>query len=554
MATILKGTGISGELAIGCLRIEKQGERVPEYRIDERQVREHSERFLSAKTQADAALGKLKEELNEDGRVQEAEIIAVQQEFLDDPAILSGINERIEKDLSNVESAVYQGFEETILVFEQMEDAYWQQRSLDLKDLRSRLLKLLSGEAEEAYGDKDVIVACTELYPAMVLSAKKNRVVGFLVEQGARTSHASILAKAFDLPLLIQVPEALETFTGEERLVLDIGSAEVLGDLSSEEYQEYAQKLAEVENEKTRLLRYRDMEARTKDGVRIELAANIVSAEEVGAALENKADGIGLFRTEFLYMQSAVLPSEEEQFRSYRQVVERMAPASVIIRTLDAGGDKQASCLDLPKEDNPFMGYRAIRICLNEMELFKTQIRAILRASHYGNVRLMLPMIISREEIIRSRELVEAVKDELRSEDIPFDDRMEIGIMAETPASVVSLPDWLDIVDFVSIGTNDLTQYMLAVDRTNPKMQAYYDYGNSAVLRAIKMICDACTAQDTWVGVCGEMAAEKDWIPFLVGCGVKELSVGAGRINLVKQTLEQYSMVECEDYIKRHLT
>jgi phosphotransferase system enzyme I (PtsI) len=553
MATILKGTGISGELAIGYLRIEKQGENVPEYRIKAEETEKHVERFIAACTQADLALVKLYDEMNEVGRSQEAEIIAVQQEFLDDPAILNGIKKRIDEELKNVESAVYQGFEESIVVFEQMDDVYWQQRSLDLKDLRSRLLKILTGEAEEAYGDKDVIVACKELYPAMVLCAKKNRVVGFIVEQGAKTSHASILAKAFDLPLLIQVPEALESLSGGERLVLDIEKQEALSDLSPAEYETYRQRLEDVEREKARLEKYREQEARTKDGGRVELAANIVSVEEVESVLENKADGIGLFRTEFLYMQSASLPSEQEQFAAYRQVVERMSPSPVIIRTLDIGGDKQADCLDLHGEDNPFMGYRAIRICLNEPELFKTQIRAILRASHFGKVRLMIPMVVSREEIVRTRVLVEEAKEQLRSAEIPYDENLEVGIMAETPASVVCLPDWLDIVDFVSIGTNDLTQYMLAVDRTNPQLQSYYDYGNKAVLRAIKMVCDACWAQGTWVGVCGEMASERDWIPFLIGCGVKELSVGAGRINMVKETLQQYSIEECKSIVKQHL-
>ncbi|QRN85514.1 phosphoenolpyruvate--protein phosphotransferase [Clostridia bacterium] len=553
MSTILKGTGISGELAIGSLRVEKQGTSVSEQKISASDIEEHEKRFHAASDQADVELTKLYDEMMEEGRSQEAEIIEVQQEFLQDPAIVDAILGRINKDLNNVELAVYQGLEENIAVFEQMDDAYFQQRSLDLKDLRSRLLRILSGEAEQVYGDKEVIVACNELYPAMVLGAKKKRIVGFIVEQGAMTSHASILAKALDLPLLIHVEGAVEAFEVGDTLVLDIAKQEVYGELSSDELAGYREKLEEVEQEKIRLQKYRQMEARSKDGVRVELAANIVSVEEVEAVLENKADGIGLFRTEFLYMQSSKLPSEEEQFAAYRQVVERMAPHPVIIRTLDIGGDKHADCLNLQTEDNPFMGYRAIRICLNEKALFMTQIRAILRASHYGKARLMIPMVVAREEIEQTRELVEQAKEQLRSVGFPFDEELEIGIMAETPASVVCLPDWLDIVDFVSIGTNDLTQYMLAVDRTNPQLQSYYNYGNKAVLRAIKMICDAGAEQDTWVGVCGEMASEKDWVPFLVGCGVKELSVGAGRINMVKEILQKYTIAECKDIVRQHL-
>lgn len=553
MSTILKGTGISGELAIGSLRIAQQGSSVPEMSIKGSDVAEHEERFRAASTQANKELAKLYDEMMEEGRSQEAEIIEVQQEFLTDPAVVDAILGRINKDLKNVEFAVYQGLEENIAIFEQMDDPYWQQRSLDLKDLRSRLLRVLSGEEEEAYGDEDVIVSCHELYPAMVLGAKKNRILGFIVEQGAMTSHASILAKAIDLPLLIHVEGATDGFKTGDMLVLDIAKQEVYGNLSSEELASYREKLEEVEREKERLKKYRQMEAKTKDGVRVELAANIVSVEEVESVLDNKADGIGLFRTEFLYMQSSALPTEEEQFTAYRQVVERMAPSPVIIRTLDIGGDKHADCLDLQTEDNPFMGYRAIRICLNEKALFLTQIRAILRASHYGKARLMIPMVVSREEIEQTRELVEIAKEQLRSVGFPFDEELEIGIMAETPASVICLPDWLDIVDFVSIGTNDLTQYMLAVDRTNAKLQSYYNYGSNAVLRAIKMICDAGAEQDTWVGVCGEMASEKEWVPFLVGCGVKELSVGAGRINMVKETLQQYTLEECKDIVRQHL-
>jgi len=549
MADRHKGKAVSGGLALGQILVDR------EYDLKNTAAEDpgtEQARLEMAREKTLRELECLETGLREQGRQEEADILGVHCLMVEDEDIFDQILSGIREEGLEAGYSLTRVLDERIRQFEAMENAYMRERAGDLKDLRRRLLKNLSpGTGPDPSGGGDKILLVTELLPAMVLDARESQIKGFLSRKGGETSHAAILARSFRLPV-ISVPDGYTPPEDGETVFLDGQTGEILSSLSPEDLQECSRRIRERKQYLELLEGQKDLPAVTLDGFRVELGANIISPEETASALEMGAEGIGLFRTEFLYMDASTLPDEDTQYRSYRRVLETMKGNPVIIRTLDAGGDKKPPCLPIPPEDNPYMGWRAIRICLADPALFDTQLRALLRSSRFGNLKIMLPMIVSPEEITETRQRLERLRQELERSGEQVG-AFQLGIMVETPASVLILPRLLRHAEFVSIGTNDLTQYVLAADRGNRLLERYHDPGHPAVLEAIRQVAGICRENGTWVGVCGEMAGNPRYIPFLVGCGVNELSVSPSRLGEVKQVIRNLTMSGCREIVREAL-
>lgn len=409
------------------------------------------------------------------------------------------------------------------------------ERAADVKDISNRVVQILQGDSDTA-GDltEPVILVADDLAPSETVQLDKDKVLAFVTRKGSTNSHTAILARTMNIPAIVNIP--LPGNVDGKMIAVNGYTGEVYLDPDEETVHSH-EVLIRQEEEKRKLLQmYKGKPAVTAGGKEIKLYANIGGISDLGAVLQNDAGGIGLFRSEFLYLQESDYPSEEKQFQVYKQVAEVMAGKKVIIRTLDIGADKQIGYFNLEKEENPALGYRAIRICLTREKIFKTQLRALLRASYYGNISVMIPMITSVWEVKKVKELLERVKQELREDDVPFKD-VEFGIMIETPAAVMIADDLAKEVDFFSIGTNDLTQYTLAIDRQNPKLDLFYDSHHPAVLRMIQMVIDAAHKEGIWAGICGELGADISLTQTFVEMGIDELSMSPGMILNVKKEI-----------------
>jgi phosphotransferase system enzyme I (PtsI) len=418
-------------------------------------------------------------------------------------------------------------------MFASMDDDYFKERAADVKDISDRLIKILLGLGDSGLqSDEPYILVADDLAPSETLQLDKTKVLAFVTRKGSTNSHTAILARMMNIPALIGVVYD-EDCDGKIAIVDGYEGSFVIE--PSKEYSEIMKEKQQKDLYKKKLqLELKGKENVTKDGKKIDIYANIGSVSDVAAALQNDAGGIGLFRSEFLYLEKHTFPTEEEQFQTYKTVLENMAGKKVIIRTLDIGADKQADYFGLEKEENPAMGYRAIRICLNQPDIFRTQLRAIYRASIYGTVAIMYPMIISVDEVKKIKEIVQSVKDELTSQGIPFHN-VEQGVMIETPAAVMISDLLAKEVDFFSIGTNDLTQYTLAIDRQNPKLDHFYDAHHPAVLRMIKMVVDNGHKDGCWVGICGELGADITLIEEFIRMGLDEVSVSPNLVLSVRE-------------------
>lgn len=497
-------------------------------------------RFEQAKTKAAEQLNGLYEKALKEVGEQGAAIFEVHGMMLEDDDFNDSIKNMIESQKVNAEYAVATTGDNFSMMFAQMEDEYFKARSADIKDIAERLVRILQGKhAGGDLGDEPVILAARDLAPSETVQMDKSKLLGFVTELGSANSHTAILARTMNIPALIGVPVSQEM--DGRMAVLDGVKGLLILDPDEETLAVYQNKKQEEQKQRELLQQLKGKEDVTLDGKKIRLYANIGSVGDVAKVLANDAGGIGLFRSEFLYLEKDTFPTEEEQFKAYRTVAETMAGRKVIIRTLDIGADKQADYFNLKHEDNPALGYRAIRICLKQPEIFKTQLRAILRASAYGNIGIMFPMIISLKEVQLAKQYVEEIKEELKEKDIPYGD-VEIGVMIETPAAVIIAEQLAREVDFFSIGTNDLTQYTLAIDRQNANLDDFYDAHHPAVLEMIRMTVEKGHSGGCWVGICGELGADTSLTETFLKMGVDELSVSPGSVLPVREIIRRTSV------------
>ncbi len=491
-------------------------------------------RYHKAKEQAQAEIGELHDKAMKEVGEAQAEIFEVHAMFLDD--FDDSVENIIREQNVNAEYAVATTGDNTAAMLAAMDDnPYMQARQTDVKDVADRVIRDMSeGGGEANTFTENVILVADDLAPSETVQLDKDKVLAFVTRQGSTNSHTAILARTMSIPALCQTPVTKDV-DGKMGIV-DGMEGKLIVDPDEATLEKYT-KAAEAEAEKKRLLKeLKGKETVTKSGRKIKLYANIGGIGDLNFVLENDAAGVGLFRSEFLYLQSNDYPTEEEQFKAYRTVAEMMAGKEVVVRTLDIGADKQVDYFKLDKEDNPALGFRAIRICLTREEVFKTQLRALYRASAYGNIDIMFPMITSVWEVEKAKAICEEVKDELTAQHIPFKD-VPIGIMIETPAAVMIADELAELVDFFSIGTNDLTQYTLAIDRQNQHLERFFNAHHPAVLREIQMTIEAGHRHNTWVGICGELGADPELTEQFVKWGIDELSMSPSSILPVRQII-----------------
>ena len=538
---VLEGKSVFGGIAIGRLSIyNKKENQVKREKITD--VEAEITRFTDAKETAKEQLkGFYEKAVKEVGEVNAA-IFEVHQMMLDDLDYVESITNMIRTQEVNAEFAVASTGDNFSKMFAAMDDDYMKERAADVKDISNRVISILqNAENGSVTGEEPVILLADDLAPSETVQLDKSKVLSFVTRHGSTNSHTAILARTMNIPALIGI-DFSEDVNGKMGIV-DGYTGKLYIEPDEETMKKYEAKKAEDENKKRLLLELKGKENVTLDGKKINLYANIGGVADVANALSNDAGGIGLFRSEFLYLESEDYPTEEAQFAAYKTVAENMAGKKVIIRTLDIGADKQVDYFHMEKEENPAMGYRAIRICLDRPEIFKTQLRAIYRASYYGTISIMFPMIISVKEVKRIKEIVAEVKAELTAEGIPFKD-CELGIMIETPEAVMISDLLAEEVDFFSIGTNDLTQYTLAIDRQNPKLDSFYDSHHEAILRMLQMVVDNGHKHGCWVGICGELGADTTLTSTFLKMGFDELSVSPAMILRVREEIRNTKVDE----------
>ena len=533
---VIQGKTIFGGIAIGSVSFyAKDQMQVKRQKIEDAQA--EIERYEAAKAAAIGQLGVLYKKAVKDVGESGAQIFEVHQMMLEDDDYNDSVHNIITTQVVNAEYAVATTGDNFATMFASMDDEYFQARAADMKDISERVINVLAGGGQAKISDEPSIIVAEDLAPSETVQFDKSKLLGFVTRLGSSNSHTAILARTMNIPALIQV-DIQEEWNGKPAII-DGFTGTFYVDPESEVLKKYQAKRAELEEKKKLLATQKGKPTVTKSGKAIKLFANIGSVSDLPSALENDAGGIGLFRSEFLYLESDTYPTEEEQFKAYRMVAETMGGKKVIIRTLDIGADKQVDYFDMEKEENPAMGLRAIRICLTRPEIFKTQLRALLRASAYGNIAIMYPMIISVEEVRKIKAIMESVKAELDEAGIPYGD-VEQGIMIETPAAVMISDLLAEEVDFFSIGTNDLTQYTLAIDRQNAKLDAFYNPHHEAVLRMIEMVVANAHKAGIWVGICGELGADTELIEQFLEMGVDELSVSPTFVLPIRQMIREY--------------
>ncbi|RHA65562.1 phosphoenolpyruvate--protein phosphotransferase [Dorea formicigenerans] len=535
----LEGKSVFGGVAIGKIQFYKRNEiTIKRTRVED--VEAEVERFQNAKAKTLELLKGLYEKALEDVGEANAMIFEAHQLMLEDPDYVESIENIIRTQDVNAEYAIGATADNFAAIFEAMDDAYMQGRAADVRDVSERLLQALSSQNETVMVmDEPVIIAADDLVPSETVQLDKEKVLSFVTMYGSANSHTAILARTMNIPAVIGLGEALKEEYDGKVAIVDGVDGKVYIDPDEETMASMQKKQKKDQEQKELLNQLKGKENVTKSGQKVNVYANIGNLADVGAVLKNDAGGIGLFRSEFLYLESDTYPTEEQQFAVYKKVAETMAGKKVIIRTLDIGADKQVDYFKLDKEDNPALGYRAIRICLTRPEIFKTQLRALYRASAYGQISIMFPMIISVAEVKKIKEIIEEVKAELRTEGAAFREDVELGIMIETPAAVMVSRELAKEVDFFSVGTNDLTQYTLAIDRQNQKLEDFYDSHHPAVLAMIRMAAESAHAEGKWIGICGELGADVTLTETFLKMGIDELSVAPGMVLKVRQKIRE---------------
>lgn len=485
---------------------------------------------------------------------KQAEILNGQIMMIQDPFMTSQMQDFIAGGQC-AEAAVDAVCNMYIEMFSSVEDDLTRQRATDIRDMRARLLGILLGQTEVDLSDlpPETVLVAHDFTPSMTANMQKEHIVGILSECGSKTSHSAILARSLELPAVMSVENICTLLENGDTVIVDGTRGEAVVRPAQGILEAYASKREQLKMEKQALLAFAGKKTVTADGKQLAVYANIGKPDDVPAVLQNDGEGVGLFRTEFLFMDRTALPSEEEQFAAYRTVATQMQGKEVIIRTLDVGGDKDIPYLHMEKEENPFLGHRAVRYCLDNPEIYKAQLRALLRASAYGNIKIMLPLVTTVSEVRRVRELLESTKAELRKENIEFRENIPVGVMIETPAAAMTADLLAKEADFFSIGTNDLTQYTMAVDRGNSKVSALYSHYNPAVLRLIKQTAEAANRAGIPVGMCGEAAGDKAFIPLLIAFGLHEFSVTPAAVLPTRKTVSLWSKTDADALAERVL-
>jgi len=483
---------------------------------------------------------------------EHAMIFDAHLQILNDPEIRRQVLEEIDNKSYNAAFAYSNVTETFAMIFEAMDNEYMRERAMDVRDVSRRVLCHLLGEkmSDPTLIDEEVIVVANDLTPSDTAQLDKKFVKGFITNIGGRTSHSAIMARSLEIPAVVGTGDVLEKVNEDDILILDGINGEAIVNPSEELIKEYQLMNDEFTKQKEVWSKFKDKKTTTLDNVEVELAANIGSPDDLDGVLNNGAEGIGLYRTEFLYMNNSDFPTENEQFEAYKKVLEAMGNKKVVIRTLDIGGDKELNYLEMPKEMNPFLGHRALRLCLDKTDLFKTQLRALIRASEYGNLHVMFPMVATIEELRSAKALLKECEEELQNEKVNFGE-YKVGIMVEIPAVAILADQFAKEVDFFSIGTNDLIQYTFAADRMNEKVSYLYQPYNPSILRLIKMVIDASHKEGIWTGMCGEMAGDQIAAPILLGLGLDEFSMSATSILRTRHLFSSLNKEEMKELAEK---
>ena len=529
---------------------------VVRYRIAPSQIPDEIGRFETALIQTRMQILEMQQRIAESIGAKDAAIFDAHLLVVEDRTLIDEVLRKLETDLCNVEWVFQEVATRYAETLNKIDDPYLRERALDIQDVTKRVIRNLQGKAPKTFlalSEQHILIA-HNLTPSDTASINRANVLGIATDVGSRTSHAAILARSLNIPAVVGLHDITAKLETGQHVLVDGSDGLLIIDPAPETVAHYA----EIESRRAvvaaQLKELRTTRSTTRDGHHIVLSANIELPEDVEAVAANGAEGIGLYRTEFLYLNRTSLPTEHEQFETYRRVAERLRPDPLIIRTFDLGGDKLApGTVDIADELNPFLGWRAIRLCLEHIDIFKTQLRAILRASAVGNIKIMFPMISGLEELRRAKAVLAECKDELRRSGIPFGKEIEVGAMIEIPSAAICANALAPEVDFFSIGTNDLIQYTLAVDRVNEKLAHLYEPTHPAILRLLKMIAEAAHANHIWVGVCGEMAGDVALIPLLLGLGMDELSAGATLVPRVKRAVQSLAIPECRELVEETL-
>ena len=554
MVQSLKGIGASAGIAIAkAYRLEE-----PEINVEKSSVENieaEVQRFDAAIKQSTSELEQIKEHAFKELGEDKAAIFAAHLLVLSDPELINPIKDKITTEKVNAEFALQEVADMFISMFESMDNEYMKERAADIRDVTKRVMSHLLGVTipNPSMISEEVIIIAEDLTPSDTAQLNRQYVKGFTTDIGGRTSHSAIMARSLEIPAVVGTKTVTADIENGVLVILDGLAGTVIVNPSADLVKEYEEKKAAYEAQKAEWAKLVNERTVSKDGQHVELAANIGTPEDVKGVLENGGEGVGLYRTEFLYMGRTQLPTEDEQFDAYKAVLERMEGKPVVVRTLDIGGDKELPYLDLPKEMNPFLGFRAIRLCLEEQDIFRTQLRALLRASTFGNLKIMFPMIATLGEFRQAKAVLMEEKAKLQAEGVVVSETIEVGIMVEIPSTAVMASQFAKEVDFFSIGTNDLIQYTMAADRMNERVSYLYQPYNPAILRLVKMVIDAAHKEGKWAGMCGEMAGDEIAIPILLGLGLDEFSMSASSILQARSQILKLSKAELNGVIEQLL-
>ena len=547
---MLKGKGVSKGIGIGHTKVLKNEEvKLTDFKVEDKE--NELNYFKKCLNNVIEDTKKVLEKLSG----TEADIMNAYLMILQDPTLTKETERLIQEDGYNAGYATKVGFETVEEVFKNMDDEYMSARASDIEDMKQRVLNKIINKAELDLSNlpENTVLVGKDLSTSDTAKLNLKAVAGIIIENGSENSHVSIMARTHEIPAIVGAKGALDSIANDMYIAINGGTGEIFLDPSQDEVAKLEEIQKELKDEKGSLAKFKNKKSITKDGYKTEVVANIGTPKDMDAVIENGAEGVGLFRSEFLYMDSENMPTEEEQFEAYKEVLEKAEGKRVIVRTLDIGGDKDLKYLNLDKEDNPFLGYRAIRICLREPEIFKVQLKALYRASSYGKLAIMLPMISSVDEIRTAKDIINEVKEELKAEKVKFDKNVKVGIMIEVPSAAIMAEQLATECDFFSIGTNDLIQYTVAVERGNEKISDLYTKFHPAVIRLIKMAIDGAHKSKIFCGMCGEAAADERFIPLLVGLGLDEFSMNPTKILNSRKMIRSLNHKECKKLVQEIL-
>lgn len=550
MAEIIRGKGVISGIAMG--KIMLAGQNLDGYLVNYEPEDKETEKKKAqdALTAVAEILRESIEKLKSKDMKEQAAIMEAHRMMVQDPMMADNIMAKIE-ELGNAPQAVLKAAEEQAVMFEQMEDEYFAARAVDLRDVGKRVAKYILGVKEPELGDEKVILCGREIEPSVIAGMETEKIAGVLLGSGSTTAHAVIIAKARAIPTIVGLnkEDRIDRIADGDHVIMDGERGEIVVNPASEDIASYDEKIKKQKELAAHYAALKDLPAVTTDGVKVDLMANIGTHMDVDNALNYGAEGVGLFRSEFVFMGRQEIPTEEDQFKAYKEAIEKCKGKLCVIRTMDIGGDKPLPYLNIPEEENPFLGYRAVRISLQRRDLFLPQLKAILRAGVYGKAAIMIPMIINVAEFKKVKEFIEEAKIELAHEGKAYSDDVQVGIMVETPAAAIMTPVLARYVDFFSIGTNDLVQYTLAVDRGNANISYLYNHFNPAVLRLVQRTISSARENGIWAGMCGEMASDPNAAVLLMAMGISELSMSAPSIPRVKEKIRSISSVKAKEIL-----